>query len=234
MVYPADWRKDPELQSCGILARGVWWELLCLMHECEPYGHLSRNGLAMPDAAVASLIRVRLDAYTRATRELESAGVLSRSNSGVIFSRRMVRDERLRLIRAASGKLGGNPTLLKQKDKQNGSGSDDLLNHASKQVPTPSFAFAVAPSGLGSVSENLERRGVRGKAAPATRLPKPWELPESWLAWAVGIHHLEPDRVVRISLAFRDYWWAKAGADAAKVDWEATWRNWIRKEVGDA
>jgi hypothetical protein len=29
---------------------------------------------------------------------------------------------------------------------------------------------------------------------------------------------------------FRDYWLAKAGAHARKVDWLATWRNWVRNE----
>jgi hypothetical protein len=27
---------------------------------------------------------------------------------------------------------------------------------------------------------------------------------------------------------FRDYWIAKPGAQACKLDWEATWRNWCR------
>ena len=27
---------------------------------------------------------------------------------------------------------------------------------------------------------------------------------------------------------FRDYWKAKTGKDATKIDWNATWRNWIR------
>ena len=30
---------------------------------------------------------------------------------------------------------------------------------------------------------------------------------------------------------FRDYWNAKSGKDAAKSDWQATWRNWIRKSI---
>lgn len=29
---------------------------------------------------------------------------------------------------------------------------------------------------------------------------------------------------------FRDHWVAKAGADACKRDWHATWRNWCRRE----
>lgn len=28
---------------------------------------------------------------------------------------------------------------------------------------------------------------------------------------------------------FRDYWHARAGPGAVKIDWRATWRNWIRK-----
>jgi hypothetical protein len=27
---------------------------------------------------------------------------------------------------------------------------------------------------------------------------------------------------------FRDFWCSKSGKDATKVDWLATWRNWIR------
>jgi len=29
---------------------------------------------------------------------------------------------------------------------------------------------------------------------------------------------------------FRDYWVAKPGKDGVKLDWQATWRNWVRNE----
>jgi hypothetical protein len=29
---------------------------------------------------------------------------------------------------------------------------------------------------------------------------------------------------------FRDYWSAKAGSGATKLDWQATWRNWVRNQ----
>lgn len=29
---------------------------------------------------------------------------------------------------------------------------------------------------------------------------------------------------------FRDHWIAKAGKDGVKLDWTATWRNWVRRE----
>src|SRR5208282_5854245 len=62
----------------------------------------------------------------------------------------------------------------------------------------------------------------------ATRLPPDWRLPDEFKDWAIKIHHLEPDRAVRVSLAFRDYWTAKPGSAGTKLDWFATWRNWIR------
>ncbi|MGH7751153.1 MAG: helix-turn-helix domain-containing protein, partial [Candidatus Dormibacteria bacterium] len=71
------------------------------------------------------------------------------------------------------------------------------------------------------------------KTARATRLPADWSLPAEWQQWAVEAHHLEPQRILRISLRFRDHWHAKAGPLAVKLNWFATWRNWIRKELGD-
>lgn len=88
-------------------------------------------------------------------------------------------------------------------------------------------------------SRDGPKPSINGKAKPktadkATRLPDDWRLPDEWRDWAVTVYHLEPQRAVRLSLAFRDYWIAKPGKDAVKRDWLATWRNWIRREMGDA
>ena len=40
-----------------------------------------------------------------------------------------------------------------------------------------------------------------------------------------------PDQVRKTADRFRDYWIAKPGRDAVKVDWLATWRNWVRREA---
>jgi hypothetical protein len=32
---------------------------------------------------------------------------------------------------------------------------------------------------------------------------------------------------------FVDYWIAQPGQRGVKVDWEATWRNWMRRKQGD-
>jgi hypothetical protein len=105
--YPADWRKDSALQSCSGAARGLWIELICLMHECDPYGHLEINGKPPTDAQVARMVGFSVAEYRKALAELESAGVFSRLDGGAIFCRRMVADERIRNARAEGGKSGG-------------------------------------------------------------------------------------------------------------------------------
>ena len=70
--------------------------------------------------------------------------------------------------------------------------------------------------------------------ARATRLPIDWQLPMSWGKWALDeFPQLNAEFIRHEAGKFRDYWCSKP-KDATKLDWEATWRNWIRKAAGDA
>lgn len=65
----------------------------------------------------------------------------------------------------------------------------------------------------------------------ASRLPTDWKLTSEQIEWALGAQpSWDAERVLRVGEKFRDYWTAKAGRDAAKLDWDATWRNWVRNE----
>ncbi|RDL51213.1 hypothetical protein BLJAPNOD_02345 [Ensifer sp. M14] len=58
----------------------------------------------------------------------------------------------------------------------------------------------------------------------AVRLPEQFQ-PDRDFAARLGFGEAE----VELELEkFRDYWTAKSGRDAAKLDWLATWRNWMR------
>jgi len=104
--YPADWRKDAALQSCCLQAQGLWINIMCIAHECEPYGHLVVNGKPMNQAQIGRLVGVSQKEAAALLLELEDAGVLSSADNGAIFSRRMVRDEEIRNARAAGGNNG--------------------------------------------------------------------------------------------------------------------------------
>jgi hypothetical protein len=101
--YPADWLTDLGLRKCSIAARGLWVDMLCLAHKSERYGHLVVAGAPMSDPEVVAAVA---GASLELLAELEGARVFSRDPGGAIYSRRMVRDERVREARAAGGELG--------------------------------------------------------------------------------------------------------------------------------
>ena len=61
-----------------------------------------------------------------------------------------------------------------------------------------------------------------------SRLPKDWELPTEWKDWAQG-DRADLDCQTTAD-TFRDYWVSKPGKDGVKLDWQATWRNWVRSQ----
>ncbi len=104
--YPADWRKDAALQSCSLAAQCLWVNIMCIAHECEPYGHLVINGKPMTAAQIARLVGISAKECEQLLSEILDAGVASRNHDGAIYSRRMVRDEDLRNRRSDGGKAG--------------------------------------------------------------------------------------------------------------------------------
>lgn len=86
--------------------------------------------------------------------------------------------------------------------------------------------------------QNKELEGAEEAPAPApsktsgrgTRLHRDWDLPDEWGKWAEA-QGMTPDAIIRECDKFKDFWIAKSGKDASKVDWEATWRNWIRRHL---
>jgi hypothetical protein len=154
--YPADWRKDPNVQSLGYFERGVWFEILCLMFESEQRGKLILNGKAMPDEALARLLGLDKQRLTSILTVLLDYGVASRDEQGALMNRRMVKDEELRQVRAACGSMGGNPALMgggsaggggsSGLDKQNGSKSENEDNQKVKQTVTPSSSLSSSAS----------------------------------------------------------------------------------------
>lgn len=62
-----------------------------------------------------------------------------------------------------------------------------------------------------------------------SRLPQDWQLPKAWGEWTLSEFKTWTPDVVRVEAdKFRDFWCAKAGREAVKLDWLMTWRNWCR------
>lgn len=101
--YPNDWLNDLALRGCSPATRGIWVDLLCIMHEGTPYGHLADATGALSSKFIASRCGVTVKGLASILQELEVHEVFSRTDEGTIFSRRMVRDEYNRLVRGQGG-----------------------------------------------------------------------------------------------------------------------------------
>jgi hypothetical protein len=76
--------------------------------------------------------------------------------------------------------------------------------------------------------DNKEEEAKASKQIRGSRLPDDWFLPRSWGEWAAGEGY-EIEVIRTQADNFKDYWKARAGPTASKLDWEATWRVWMRK-----
>ena len=142
--YPGDWLRDTALRTCSIGARGLWIDMICFMHEGNPYGHLKVNQKVILPANLAVMCGATLGDIDGWLAELSSAGVFEKTEDGTIYSRRMIRDEVIRETRAAGGKLGGNP-MLKDAPKVNHEVNLDAETKVN-QNPTPSSSSASSSS----------------------------------------------------------------------------------------
>lgn len=106
-----DYERDPALRACSLASQGLWMRMLCFMHEAEPYGHLLINGRAPDAKRLAAMIGKSEREIKAALEELDDAGVFSRTDNDVIFSRRLVRDKAASDMGRANGLNGGNPAL---------------------------------------------------------------------------------------------------------------------------
>lgn len=116
--YPADWRSDPRLRMCSLAARGLWIECIAIMHEAG--GYLKVGDVIPTEGQIAALIGASQHEVAGLIAELEQAGVFSRTRTGVIYSRKMVRATKISDKGRENGKKGGNPSLCNPKEKSQG------------------------------------------------------------------------------------------------------------------
>lgn len=110
-----DWETDPALRLCSLAAQGLWMRMLCLAAKAAPVGHVKVGGTPCTAADLARLVGESEETVTSLLSELERASVYSRTRTGTIYSRRMVRDAKRRETNRENGKKGGSATYGKQR-----------------------------------------------------------------------------------------------------------------------
>jgi hypothetical protein len=115
--FPSDWKSEHNLKHLPLDARGLWIELLCEMSTSSNRGYLEVMGEPASDESIAIACRCSLDQVRTLLPMLEKAGVFSRDERGVVYSRRIVHDTRLNKIRAEIGRKGGRPKIQKEEEE---------------------------------------------------------------------------------------------------------------------
>lgn len=193
--YPGDWTGNSNLRRCTHAEKGVWVEVLCLMHDQAEYGVLrwplkeiveavkckpadlralvSKGVLKGSDDALAEPY-----IYTpRSGRKDGEPVILLDTQPGPIwYSSRMVKDEHVRTIRGESTRFG------------------EESGEASKRSPKPPFGDGSSSSSSSSSSSNT----------PHT--PKGVRFAEFWETW--------PSSQRKVAKAECEKRWKARGLDA--------------------
>lgn len=189
--------------------------MLGLMHESARYGYLLVGGVSPSAAQLAAVLGDKTKDVERWLAELETVDVFSRDESGVIFSRRMVRDKAKREQDRINGKGGGNPKL-----------TSDV-----NQGVNPPLKAQILDTRSQKLEPELPVIGrAKSRAKPKTRIPDrcPTDdgLEDAKQFWAV---HARFDLLLdEQSAQFRDHH-LKHGSTMA--DWDAAWRTWFRNAL---
>ena len=223
--YARDWRGDGALRMCSFAARGLWADLISLMHdEGEPYGHLLINGSVPTATQIARILGGTPREIDVLLSELRAAGVCSISEGGAVVCRRMVRDKAKAEADRINGKRGGNPSLF-DKEKGGVNPPDKPTDKAQKpdtryqNPPKPPKGGAVEPEGFEAWYAIFPRKEARRGAAKA---------------YAAALKRATAEQLLD---GAKRYAAARAGQDAKFTKLPATWLNndcWLDQTAQEA
>lgn len=165
-------------------------------------GRIRRDGIRLTRAELATILGCSIATVKRTVKELREAGVITHEESDG----------------DNDGALYGLAIDARGLDTP-GSPVSPPPGHPR---PSPRVTGDSPPSSI-DVSRPLAPHGA------ATRLPEPFIIDDSMWAWARDNLDSRIFNVQAETEAFIDYWRGAAGAKARKLDWPATWRNWMRR-----
>ena len=105
--------------------------------------------------------------------------------------------------------------------------SQSVTNHNEALHVTNKEVFPRTPFQETPLSKENPPKGGQKKGS---RLNSEWQPSAENLEYAKA-QGLNPAETNKSAANFRDYWIAKPGQGGVKVDWDATWRTWVRREA---
>lgn len=163
--YVGDWKANQKLRRCSWAARGVWIEIMGLMHDSEEYGILRWpleeiiHAVGCPSELVHELVKkgvlkgvdkdtlsvTHKESFAQKNKEPIEETIIDNQLGPFWFSSRMVRDEHIRSKRAIHGsKSENNPNVPRKK----------VENDEDKDIDKDTFS----PSPSSSDSSSLKKK----------------------------------------------------------------------------
>ena len=127
----------------------------------------------------------------------------------------------------SNGKLGGNPTLSNDEEKEASLNPTD--NHEVKAQKPEARSYKEREEEIIEAKPSQAvalRKTAKPKQNHGTELADDW-FPEPLSRGFLTNHPVSKEIQIREFEKFRNYWHARAGPGAVKRDWNATWRNWL-------
>lgn len=171
--YPGDWGSNSNLRRCSHAEKGIWIDVMCLLHDQEEYGIVR-----WPLREIAQAVNCTIAAL----RGLVTKGILKGADTGqqaepfvyvprsgrkdgepvtlvsvqpgpIWYSSRMVKDEYVRTIRGESSRFGA--------------GDGETPKASPKDAPKPPFGDGSSASSASSASPNTSApNGADAGASP--------------------------------------------------------------------
>lgn len=138
LFYPSDWTRD--LDDLDLEIEGAWIRILCRLWWSPERGQTTKSLkefariLRKTEKKTLKILQILIK------KEVASGDLLDNQNITII-SRRMIKDVKISKIRQEVGKLGGNPGLLKIKEKRK-----NLVNQTDNQNDQSSVSVSVSSS----------------------------------------------------------------------------------------
>jgi len=206
--FPSDWLAGTRGMSAA--ETGIYITLIATMYE-------KGAPIAEDHARLARLCGASNAVFKKALETLIDDRKIQRVDGG-LWNDRVGRESEIRSEKSEVGSRAANARWGNKRNKNNVAADANALPEQSERNANQ------------KPEARIEKEKPPVSPKSGTRWQKGQGVPEPWLQW--GREHfpsVDPAKVAGQARQFADYWPAKAGKEGVKLDWEATWRNWLRK-----
>jgi len=228
------WWRHPKIIELSKPARSLWVMAGAWCADQLTDGHLPRGALKL------------VDGTRKEASELVASGLWDVTEKGWRFhdwsmyqpSREQVLNDRAAAAeRQKRARAKARESASKSSQSRRDSRATGTVSHGPPDPTRPDPTFDLPevdqqPQGqtpLSPVADATRQPSGTGNAR-GTRLPEDFPITDALASWA---REHAPMTGPMDHDAFCDYWRGVPGAKGRKVDWDATWRNWMRKASAD-